>query len=87
MNPWLEKREVEPVAAVRCDKNGTSTTAQGALSTKVRNSLLTVLAFTVLLTPRCALAAEREGTVLFFSFAGSAIQGMLYRGPAATKLC
>lgn len=39
-----------------------------ALSKKVRNSLLAVLAFTVLLTPMCALAAEREGTVLFFSF-------------------
>lgn len=39
-----------------------------ALSTKVRNSLLAVLAFTVLLTPTCALSAEREGTVLFFSF-------------------
>ncbi len=39
-----------------------------ALSTKVRNSLLAVLAFTVLLTPTCAMSAEREGTVLFFSF-------------------
>ena len=29
MNPWLEMREVESVAVVRCDKNGTSTTAQG----------------------------------------------------------
>ena len=35
-----------------------------ALSIKVRNSLLAVLAFTVLLTPTCALSAEREGTVL-----------------------
>lgn len=39
-----------------------------ALSKKVRNSLLAVLAFTVLLTPTYAMAAEREGTVLFFSF-------------------
>jgi len=39
------------------------------LSTKVRNSLLAVLAFAVLLTPTYALSAEREGTVLFFSFA------------------
>ncbi len=39
-----------------------------ALSKKVRNSLLALLAFTVLLTPTCALSAEREGTVLFFSF-------------------
>jgi len=39
-----------------------------ALSTKVRNSLLAVLVFTALLTPTRALSAEREGTVLFFSF-------------------
>jgi hypothetical protein len=39
-----------------------------ALSKKVRNSLLAVLAFSVLLTPTYAMAAEREGTVLFFSF-------------------
>src|SRR5262245_22276384 len=39
-----------------------------ALRTKVRNSLLAVLAFTVLLTPTCAMSAEREGTMLFFSF-------------------
>jgi len=39
-----------------------------ALSKKVRNSLLAVLAFPVLLTPTDAVAAEREGTVLFFSF-------------------
>src|SRR5262245_13899678 len=38
------------------------------LSKKVRNSLLAALAFAVLLTPTYALAAEREGTVLFFSF-------------------
>ena len=40
-----------------------------ALRTKVRNSLLAVLAFTVLLTPAHALSAEREGTALFVSFA------------------
>lgn len=39
-----------------------------ALHSKVRNSLLAALAFTVLLTPVRALSAEREGTVLFFSF-------------------
>ena len=39
-----------------------------ALSTKVRSSLLAALAFAVLLTPTHALSAEREGTVLFFSF-------------------
>src|SRR5687767_2343118 len=39
-----------------------------ALNKKVRNSLLTVLAFTVLLTPTGAMSAAREGTVLFFSF-------------------
>jgi hypothetical protein len=39
-----------------------------ALNKKVRNFLLAALAFTVLLTPICAMAAEREGTVLFFSF-------------------
>jgi len=38
------------------------------LSTKVRNFLLAVLACTVLLTPMHALSAEREGTILFFSF-------------------
>ena len=38
------------------------------LSTKVRNSLLVVVAFTVLLSPAYALSAEREGTVFFFSF-------------------
>ena len=30
-----------------------------ALNKRVRNSLLAVLAFTVLLTPTCAMAAER----------------------------
>jgi len=38
------------------------------LNKKVRNFLLAVLGFTVLLTPTCAMSAEREGTVLFFSF-------------------
>jgi hypothetical protein len=40
-----------------------------ALHSKVRNSLLAVLAFAALLTPTRTLSAEREGTVLFFSFA------------------
>jgi hypothetical protein len=39
-----------------------------ALRTKVRNSLLAALAFAVLLTSTYAMSAEREGTVLFFSF-------------------
>ena len=39
-----------------------------ALSIKVRNSLLTALAFAVLLTLTSAMAAECEGAVLFFSF-------------------
>jgi len=39
-----------------------------ALSKKVKNSFLSALAFAVLLTPTYALSAEREGTVLFFSF-------------------
>ena len=68
MNPWLEKREIESLAAVQCDKNGMSTIVKGARSTKVWNSLLAVLAFAALLMPTPAMAAEREGTVLFFSF-------------------
>ena len=40
-----------------------------ALHSKVRNSLLAVLTFAALLTPTRTLSAEREGTVLFFSFA------------------
>ena len=39
-----------------------------ALSAKVKSSLLAALAFAVLLTPTYAMAAEREGAVLFFSF-------------------
>ena len=38
------------------------------LSKKVRQSFLIALALTVLLTPIGALAAQRDGTVLFFSF-------------------
>jgi hypothetical protein len=38
------------------------------LTKKVRTSLLAALACVVLLTPTYARAAEREGTVLFFSF-------------------
>lgn len=45
------------------------TTFDQALSKKLKNSLLAVLALAVLLTPTCAVSAEREGTVLFFSFA------------------
>src|SRR5215510_9915468 len=32
MNPWLEKRKIGSLAAVRCYKNGMSTIAKGALS-------------------------------------------------------
>src|SRR5262245_43799812 len=39
------------------------------LSAKCRNALLVGVALSVLLTPPSALAAEREGTVLFFSLA------------------
>lgn len=38
-------------------------------STKLRNSLLAVLALTVLLTPPYARAVQREAAMLFFSFA------------------
>lgn len=68
MNPWLAKQEFESLTAVRGDRNGTSTIAKGTLSTKVRNSLLAVVTFAALLAPAHALSAEREGTVLFFSF-------------------
>jgi hypothetical protein len=44
------------------------TTYGQALSKKLRRSLLTILALTTLLTPTCAFSAERDGTVLFFSF-------------------
>lgn len=40
-----------------------------ALRKKLKNSLPAALALTVLLTPPYARAAEREGTVLFFSLA------------------
>jgi hypothetical protein len=40
-----------------------------ALSKKRKNSLLIVLTFIALLTPTYAMAAPREGVVLFFSFA------------------
>jgi hypothetical protein len=38
------------------------------LNTSVRRAVLAGLAFTVLLTPTYAFSAERDGTVLFFSF-------------------
>jgi hypothetical protein len=40
-----------------------------ALSKKLRNALSAALALAILLTPPYARAAEREGTVLFFSVA------------------
>jgi hypothetical protein len=43
------------------------TTLSQALHTQGRNALLAGLALLVLLTPPCALSAEREGSVLFFS--------------------
>ena len=43
------------------------TTLSQALRTQGRKALLAGLALIVLLTPTCALSAEREGTVLFFS--------------------
>lgn len=43
------------------------TTFNQALSAKCRKALLAGLALVVLLTPICAMAAERDGTVLFFS--------------------
>jgi len=39
-----------------------------ALNKKASKSLLAALALTALLTPTYALSAERDGTVLFFSF-------------------
>jgi hypothetical protein len=42
------------------------TTLRQALRTQGRNALLAGLTLLVLLTPPCALSAEREGTVLFF---------------------
>jgi len=43
------------------------TTLSQALSAKCRKALLAGVALGALLTPPCALAAEREGSVLFFS--------------------
>jgi len=43
------------------------TTLSQALRTPCRNALLAGLTLLVLLLPPCALSAEREGTVLFFS--------------------
>jgi len=45
------------------------TTLSQALSPRFRLSLLALLTLIALLTPPCARAAEREGTVLFFSLA------------------
>ncbi|HJY83840.1 MAG TPA: hypothetical protein VKK81_22480 [Candidatus Binatia bacterium] len=42
-------------------------TLSQTLRTKCRKALLAGVALSALLTPACALAAEREGTVLFFS--------------------
>ncbi len=39
-----------------------------ALSKKVGKPLLAALALAALLTPTCAISAERDSTVLFFSF-------------------
>jgi hypothetical protein len=38
-----------------------------ALRTQCRKALVAGLTLSILLTPTCALSAEREGTVLFFS--------------------
>ena len=43
------------------------TTLSQTLRTKCRKALLAAVALLVLLPPASALAAEREGTVLFFS--------------------
>jgi len=43
------------------------TTLSQTLRAKCRKALLAGVALSALLTPPCALAAEREGTVLFFS--------------------
>src|SRR2546427_11050448 len=45
------------------------TTLSQALSPRLRLSLLALLTLIALLTPPCARAAERAGTVLFFSLA------------------
>src|SRR5215475_3585541 len=44
------------------------TTLSHTLRMTCRKTLLAGLALSALLTPPCALSAEREGTVLFFSF-------------------
>jgi hypothetical protein len=49
------------------ERSKTMTTLSHTLSAKCRKILLAGLALLVLLPPACALAAEREGTVLFFS--------------------
>jgi len=43
------------------------TTLSQTLRTKCRKALLAGVALSALLTPACALAAEREGSMLFFS--------------------
>jgi hypothetical protein len=43
------------------------TTLRQALRSQGRNALLAGLTLLVLLTPTCALSAEREGSMLFFS--------------------
>jgi len=45
------------------------TTLSQALRTQCRKALFAGLALSILVTPTCALSAEREGTVLFFSVA------------------
>jgi hypothetical protein len=47
----------------------TLTTLRRALRSKLQLALLAVLTLTALLTPPCAMAAERQGSMLFFSFA------------------
>lgn len=53
------------------------TTLSRTLSTKCRNALLTGVALSTLLAPAGALAAERDGSVLFFSLED--IQSVLTR--------
>jgi hypothetical protein len=49
------------------ERRKTMTTFSQALRRQGRKALLAGVALSALLTPPCALAAEREGTVLFFS--------------------
>lgn len=56
------------VRAALNERTRTMTMLSQALSSRLRLLLLAFLTFTALLTPPCARAAEREGTVLFFSF-------------------